>query len=78
MDERLTVGEWARTADIRMYGQGRKILLFVDIAPSHPHLILKNVKVIFLPSNITSVVLIYGPRYYTWQKKLGIFVCTVK
>ena len=29
--------------DMRMCGQGRKILLFVENAPSHPQLNLKNV-----------------------------------
>ena len=31
------------------------MLLFLDNAPSHPHLSLKNVKLAFLPANTTSV-----------------------
>ena len=47
--------EWVRSMDRRMRGQGRKVLLLVDNAPSHPQLNLKNVKIVFLPPNTTSV-----------------------
>ena len=48
--------EWLRTLDRKMKRQKRKILLFVDNAPSHPKLDLPNVKVQFFPPNVTSVL----------------------
>lgn len=38
----------------KMKSQGRKILLFLDNAPSHPELHLSNIKIIFFPPNTTS------------------------
>lgn len=47
--------KWINSVDKKMRRQRRKILLFVDNAPSHPKLELRNVKVVFLPPNTTSV-----------------------
>lgn len=48
--------EWLLQLDRKMGIQKRKIILFLDNAGSHPReLKLKNVKVIFLPPNTTSV-----------------------
>ena len=43
--------------DEKMIAEGRKILLFLDNAPSHPNILqesLKNIKLEFLPKNTTS------------------------
>ena len=50
--------EWLKSFNSRMRAQGRKVLLFVDNAPSHPHALsqLSNVKVLFYPPNATSVL----------------------
>ncbi|XP_053406646.1 tigger transposable element-derived protein 4-like [Mercenaria mercenaria] len=45
--------EWLHWFDRQM--KGRKVLLFVDNAPSHPQVNLKNVNVKFLPPNTTSL-----------------------
>ncbi|XP_053391290.1 tigger transposable element-derived protein 4-like [Mercenaria mercenaria] len=45
--------EWLHWFDRQM--KGRKVLLFVDNAPSHPQVNLKNVSVKFLPANTTSL-----------------------
>ena len=37
------------------YGQGGKIFLFADNAPSYLQLNLKNVKIVFLPSGKASI-----------------------
>lgn len=53
---REIMSEWLSQLDRKMGIQKRKILLFVDNAGSHPReLNLKNVKIIFLPPNTTSV-----------------------
>jgi hypothetical protein len=50
------MSEWLLQLDRKMGIQKRKILLFLDNAGSHPRVLkLKNVKVIFLPPNTTSV-----------------------
>lgn len=50
------MGEWLIELDRKMGIEKRKILLFLDNAASHPReLHLKNVKLIFLPPNTTSV-----------------------
>ena len=47
--------DWLKWLDRKMRHQGRKILLFLDNAPSHPAVRLQNVKLQFLPANTTSV-----------------------
>lgn len=48
--------EWLSDLDKKMGLRKRKIILFLDNATSHPHgLKLKNIKIIFLPPNTTSV-----------------------
>lgn len=48
--------DWLLDMDKKMGFQKRKILLFLDNAGSHPReLNLKNIKIIFLPPNTTSV-----------------------
>lgn len=44
--------EWLSNFDRKM--QGRKVILFLDNATSHPHLNLQNVKLAFFPPNVTS------------------------
>ncbi|CAI6373801.1 unnamed protein product [Macrosiphum euphorbiae] len=44
--------EWLSNFDRKM--QGRKVILFLDNATSHPHLNLQNVKFAFFPPNVTS------------------------
>lgn len=44
-----------KTIEKQMRKKGRKILMFLDNALSHPHLTLTNVKLQFMPSNTTSV-----------------------
>lgn len=46
--------EWLKKFDRKMRCTGRKVLLFLDNAPSHPHLTLSNVKLAFFPANTTS------------------------
>ena len=48
--------DWLKSVDSQMRRQGRKILLFVDNAPSHPHIDVKNVKLRFLPPNTTALI----------------------
>lgn len=53
---RSIMTDWLLDMDKRMGFQKRKILLFLDNAGSHPReLKLKNIKIIFLPPNTTSV-----------------------
>ena len=47
---------WIKSVDRKMRRQGRKIILFLDNAPSHPKIQLGNVKTVFLPPNTTSKV----------------------
>jgi len=44
--------------DAKMGGEGRKILLFIDGCPAHPvdNSGLRNIEVVFLPANCTSVL----------------------
>ncbi|XP_060855099.1 tigger transposable element-derived protein 6-like [Metopolophium dirhodum] len=44
--------EWLSNFDRKM--QGRKVILVLDNATSHPHLNLQNVKLAFFPPNVTS------------------------
>jgi len=48
--------EWLSGVNKQMRCQKRNILIFVDNAPSHPHVTLSNVMVVFLPPNTTSVI----------------------
>lgn len=48
--------QYLRKFDREMSAEGRNVLLFVDNAPSHPHVKLNNVKVVFLPPRTTSVL----------------------
>lgn len=45
---------WLTKFNNRIKRQGRKVLLFIDNAPSHPSVQYSNVKVVFLPANTTS------------------------
>ncbi|XP_052271459.1 tigger transposable element-derived protein 4-like [Dreissena polymorpha] len=47
--------EWLKSVDQKMRRQGRKVLLFLDNAPSHPKISLQNVKIVFFPANTTSL-----------------------
>ena len=50
------MAEWLMQFDRRMLREKRNILLFLDNAASHPKdIILKNIKIVFLPPNTTSV-----------------------
>lgn len=40
----------------KMKQQRRKILMILDDAPCHPHLLLSNIKLLFLPLNKTSIM----------------------
>jgi hypothetical protein len=46
---------WLEHLDRKMIRQSRKVLLFLDNAASHPDVKLQNVKIVFLPPNVTSV-----------------------
>ena len=48
--------EWLRWLDRKMCHQNRKILLFLDNAPVHPNISLKNVKLQFFPANTTALL----------------------
>lgn len=48
--------EWLQNLDVKMGKEKRKILLFLDNAPCHPNLKLRNIKLIFFPPNTTSVL----------------------
>ena len=47
---------WIKTVDRKMKRERRKILMFVDNAPSHHKMKLENVKLVFLPPNTTSKI----------------------
>lgn len=46
---------YMKKLDGKMGRQGRKIIMLLDNATSHPHLQLQNVKLVFLPPNTTSI-----------------------
>ncbi|KAK3090297.1 hypothetical protein FSP39_010713 [Pinctada imbricata] len=46
--------EWLRNVNNQMKRQKRRILLFVDNAPSHPKLKLENINLQFFPPNVTA------------------------
>ena len=49
--------KWIKEFDSRMRRQNRKVLLFVDNAPSHPKdIVLTNTKMVFFPANTTAVL----------------------
>ena len=49
--------DWLKQFDRRMQTQGRRVLLFIVKAPSHPKdFRLSNVKVVFIPANTTSLL----------------------
>ena len=48
--------QWIGNFNKKMSAQNRKVLLMLDNAPSHPKIYLSNVKCLFLPANITSVL----------------------
>ena len=48
--------EWLRWLDRKMCQQNQKILLFLDNAPVHPKISLKNVKLQFFPANTTALL----------------------
>ena len=54
----LVFEEWAMKLDERMTEEGRRIILFIDNCPSHPNIQKKliNVKLDFVPPNMTSVL----------------------
>lgn len=45
---------WLKGLDRKMGRQNRKILLFLDNAPSHPKIELRNIELKFFPANTTS------------------------
>ena len=45
---------WLRTFNDKMRREERNVLLFLDNAPSHPHISLSNIKLQFFPPNTTS------------------------
>ena len=48
--------EWVRELDVKFQKENRKIALIINNCPAHPTIAdLSNVKLIFLPPNITSV-----------------------
>ncbi|XP_052791892.1 tigger transposable element-derived protein 4-like [Mya arenaria] len=47
--------DWVKSLDQKMRAANRHILLFVDNAPVHPNITLRNVKLLFFPKNCTSV-----------------------
>ncbi|CAH0725635.1 unnamed protein product, partial [Brenthis ino] len=49
--------KWARAWDRELTKKNKKILLLVDNCPAHPHIAdLKNITLVFLPPNTTSVL----------------------
>lgn len=52
----LLFTEWLKNLDMAMRRQKRKILLLVDNATSHFHQDFSNLKILFLPPNLTSEV----------------------
>lgn len=48
------MSDWLLAFDRKMKRQKRKVILFLDNATSHPKLELENVKLMFLPPNVTA------------------------
>ena len=48
--------EWAEELNQKMKNENRKVVLLIDNASSHSHLVLSNVKLVFLPANTTGVL----------------------
>ena len=48
--------EWLQSVNNRMKRERRKILMFLDNAPSHPNKDRSNVKLLFLPPNLSSLI----------------------
>ena len=49
--------EWVRKLDLTFRMEGRKIALLIDNCPAHPSVSdVKNVQLVFLPPNTTSVL----------------------
>ena len=46
--------EWLNKLNNKMIREKQNILLFVDNCSGHPHLVLSNIKLVFLPPNTTS------------------------
>lgn len=46
--------DYLKKLNAQMKAQNRKVLLFVDNAPSHPELQLSNINVQFFPPNTTA------------------------
>ena len=51
----LIFKEWFLKFDRKMKRQNRKVILFLDNAPCHPHFQLDNIKLQFFPPNTTSL-----------------------
>jgi len=49
------MGNWLIQFNIRLIRENRKIILLLDNASCHPKLILSNLKLVWLPSNTTSL-----------------------
>ncbi|KAI8510179.1 Tigger transposable element-derived protein 6 [Branchiostoma belcheri] len=45
--------DWLKSFDLKMGLENRNVLLFLDQAPSHPHVRLRNVELVYYPSNTT-------------------------
>ena len=62
--------DWLKAIDRRMKAQGRRVLLFVDNALSHPkNFRLSNVNAVFLPANTSSLLLSLDQRIIAAIKK---------
>jgi len=46
--------EWIRSWDEQLERKGRKVLVFLDNCSSHPKLLLKSIKPVFMPPSTTS------------------------
>ena len=47
--------DWLNSINMQFKNQKRKVLLFIDNAPSHTESELSNIKLIFLPANTTTI-----------------------
>ena len=55
LDDSTLFEEWVRELDVKFQKENRKIALIIDNCPAHPTIAdLSNVKLIFLPPNMTS------------------------